>query len=285
VLFAWLTDRCPGVDILRGDRRAIAPYELDLLLPAKRLAVEFNGTFWHADTRKDKWYHQKKALACAAKGIQLVHIYEYDWDRDQQACLQLLAGKLGTSDEVLNARALQIRAVRSSEASAFLAVNHFQGAVNAPVRLGLFDGERLVSLMTFGRPRYGGGYQWELLRFCSLASVRVRGGAGRLFKAFVRQHLTLGDKVVSFARLDYSRGGVYEALGFVREEVCAPDYVWVKQPKLVLKRYATQKHLLPALLGKDFDPAKSESENMRSARYNRVYSAGNLRYVFTHAGI
>ena len=61
-----------------------------------------------------------------------------------------------------------------------------------------------------------------------------------------------------------------------------PDYVWVKSNSTILKRYSTQKHKLPKLLGKKFDASKSETENMKKAGFKRIYSAGNLRYVYRH---
>ena len=39
-----------------------------------------------------------------------------------------------------------------------------------------------------------------------------------------------------------------------------------------------QKHKLPQLL-ENFDPTKSESENMKEHGYNRVYDCGNRVYV------
>lgn len=37
--------------ILENDRTVIAPRELDIYLPEKKLAIEFDGTYWHADPR------------------------------------------------------------------------------------------------------------------------------------------------------------------------------------------------------------------------------------------
>jgi hypothetical protein len=209
-----------------------------------------------------------------------VHIYEFDWTLRKDACKRLLRGKLGTQERKVSARSL---AVKSDAADGeFLEANHFQGKVPSSVRYGLFEGDVMVALMTFGRPRFAHGHTWELLRFCSMAGLRVRGGAGKLFARFKRDHLLPGDTVISYARMDYSNGGVYVAMGFSGGDVCAPDYTWVKQPNIILRRQSTQKHKLPKLLGNKFDATKSESENMKGAGYKRIYSAGNLRYVYAH---
>ena len=151
------------------------------------------------------------------------------------------------------------------------------------VEYGLFEGNTLLSLMTFGKPRYTSKNTWELLRFCSLAGTNIRGGAGKLFRHFSRVHLEAGDTVVSYARLDYSNGKVYDAMGFVLDGVCDPDYVWLRQGTKPVRRQASQKHKLPKLLGDKFDASLSEEGNMRAAGYKRIYSAGNLRYIYTYA--
>lgn len=59
-------------------------YELDVYLPKLKLAFDFDGTYWHSDKFKDKFYHQRKTLACYNQDVQLVHIYEYMWNHNQE---------------------------------------------------------------------------------------------------------------------------------------------------------------------------------------------------------
>jgi hypothetical protein len=84
--------------------------------------------------------------------------------------------------------------------------------------------------MTFGAPRYGRGSEkeirWEMLRFCSKDGVTVVGGASKLFKAFVSE--CSPESVLSYANLDISNGGMYEALGFEFSRLTGPSYTWVK---------------------------------------------------------
>lgn len=73
--------------IIRNTRRVIKPLELDIYLPDLNLAIEFNGTYWHSNSRKDKDYHLKKSLLCREKNIRLIHIYEFE---PYQTQIQLL---------------------------------------------------------------------------------------------------------------------------------------------------------------------------------------------------
>ena len=44
-------------EILLNDHTTITPYELDIAVPSLRVAVEFNGIYWHNDAAVKKSYH------------------------------------------------------------------------------------------------------------------------------------------------------------------------------------------------------------------------------------
>lgn len=68
-----------GYEVETNNRRIIKPLELDIYIPALKLAVEYNGLYWHStEAGTDMYYHQQKSLACITAGISLVHIYETD---------------------------------------------------------------------------------------------------------------------------------------------------------------------------------------------------------------
>lgn len=54
--------------------------ELDLWYPEKRVAIEYNGDFWHStDFPQNSGLHIAKYQICKNKGIQLINIFERDW--------------------------------------------------------------------------------------------------------------------------------------------------------------------------------------------------------------
>ena len=59
-------------------------YELDIYLPDLNLAFDFNGSYYHSDLYKDKYYHQRKTINCYNQNVQLIHIYEFDWDNNKE---------------------------------------------------------------------------------------------------------------------------------------------------------------------------------------------------------
>ncbi len=76
----------------------IKPLELDVYVEDRKLAIEFNGTYWHSTEHKDKWYHQRKVERCYRLGIRLLHIYEWEWSSDKQACLDKIDYYLHSED-------------------------------------------------------------------------------------------------------------------------------------------------------------------------------------------
>lgn len=64
---------------LRNSREIISPFELDLYYPEKKIAVEYNGTYWHNENCKSREYHYNKFKACYDSDILLVSIFENDW--------------------------------------------------------------------------------------------------------------------------------------------------------------------------------------------------------------
>lgn len=70
--------------ITHNNRRIISPKELDIYLPDLKLAIEFNGTYWHAEERQNNIFiHREKSIDCHNLGIRLIHIFEFE-DLDEQ---------------------------------------------------------------------------------------------------------------------------------------------------------------------------------------------------------
>ena len=64
-------------DIIINDRVLLNnKREIDFYVPKKRIAIEFNGLYWHSDKFKEKNYHLNKSKELEEKGIRLIHIFE-----------------------------------------------------------------------------------------------------------------------------------------------------------------------------------------------------------------
>ena len=59
--------------------RIIKPYQLDIYIPQKNIAIQCDGIYWHSQKIKPSNYHLIKTELCNEKGIQLIHIFEDQW--------------------------------------------------------------------------------------------------------------------------------------------------------------------------------------------------------------
>lgn len=86
--------------ILRNDKNVLGGKELDIYIPSLKLAFECNGDLFHANPRiydqNNKIFYKnaseiwdkdgKKILLCARKGIELIYIWELDWNENNKMC-------------------------------------------------------------------------------------------------------------------------------------------------------------------------------------------------------
>lgn len=264
-----------GFEIIGNCRSVISPKEIDIFVPDKKICIEYNGLYWHSDASLgDKNYHKNKTDDVEKLGYQLIQVFEDEWIYKKDLIKSVISAKMGIFEKRYYARQCEVREVSCGECSEFLIRNHIQGDVRCKVNLGLFFNDELVSMMTFSKPRFTKKYDWELVRFCNKIGVSVIGGANKILSHFEKKY---GGSMISYADRRYSNGNMYEKLGFDFCGYTKPNYFYVKG----LERYNRmkfQKYKLPQLL-ENFDPNKSEWENMKEHGYNRVYDCGNRIYV------
>lgn len=65
--------------VIKHNREIISPLELDLYYPEKKIAIEFNGDYWHSDKFKSNDYHYNKFRKCLERDIILVSVFESFW--------------------------------------------------------------------------------------------------------------------------------------------------------------------------------------------------------------
>lgn len=279
-ILAFIEENYTG-QIIKNSRNIIKPKELDFYLPAKNLAIEFNGDYWHSfnrlETKEERYRHAWKYQECEKQNIQLIQISENEWKEKQAIVKSRLINLLGYSQKIY-ARKCQVIELTNLESSNFLKNTHVQGNCKATVKLGLMYDNELVAVMTFGRPRYNKHYEWELLRYSSKLNTNVIGGASKLLTYF--KHTYLPKSIISYADLRWSKGNLYTMLGFDLSHVSQPSYWWTNHLG-IHHRSKFQKHKLLKLLGDKFDAGKTEAQNMFDAGYRRLWDCGTMVFIWT----
>jgi len=266
-------------DIIENDRTKINPYEIDIYLPELNIGFEFNGVYWHSDKFKNKNYHLDKLNKAIDNNINLITIWEDEWNIKRDICQSFILNKLGKSKKIW-ARKCDIKLVSYLDSKLFLNNSHLQGDCKSSIRIGLYFNDVLVSLMTFSKLRLpiGGKSKdgvWELTRFCNKVGYSVVGGASKLLKYFINHKSPI--EIQTYSDNMISDGGLYEKLGFKYSHTSKPGY-WYSINGIRYHRFNFRKD---KLVSEGADPNKFEHEIMEEMGYLRVWSCGNKKWIWS----
>jgi hypothetical protein len=265
------------LDDSRKDNVIINPNELDIFIPSKNIAIEYNGLYWHSELNgKDKKYHLDKTLKCKEKGIQLLHIFEDEWINKQEIVKSIIKSKLGILTNKKFARKLEILEVSGEIASVFLSKNHVQGSADSRINICLTDGTDIYSILSLSKPRYNKNYEYELIRFCNLINFNIVGGFSKMLRYFERKYEP--KSILTYSDLRYGVGDVYEKNGFEFVNTSQPNYFYLDSSySSRYSRIRFQKHKLSKIF-ENVDIDTTEWEIMRLNGYDRIWDCGNCVY-------
>lgn len=247
--------------------------ELDIYVPEAKLAIEYNGSFFHtpdgpygkpsqATLAFNKW------LLCHQNGVRLINIHDFQWATKRPQYLSLILHALGLSERV-HARKCQVVDVAADVAAAFMNEHHLEGA---GVRMGfrgnkgLVHNGRLVAVAAV-YDQYIQRTKTTRLSVHRVATVRglaVIGGVSRLVSQWENVHMSV----------DLDTGGVMVTDPGKR----TPRYWWVNPSTLeFLHRNATQKSKLAERFGLPLRDDDTEVSYMVRLGWTRVFGAGTCQ--------
>jgi hypothetical protein len=260
--------------IERRNRNLINNREIDIYLPDKKLAIEFNGLYWHSELFKNKWYHLDKTKKCLELGISLIHVFEDDWIYRKEIVKSIILNKMNLIENKIWARKCYVKEINIKECKKFLIENHIQGYSRCKYKLGLFKDDELVSVMTLGIRKTNSKSEFELIRFCNKLNTNVVGSASKLLTHFIKEYKWTG-KIISYADISMFSGNLYEKLGFENIHLSKPNYYWIIGDKRY-HRFKYNKKKLVNNFGSDNN--LSETQIMNNWGYYKIWSCGQIRY-------
>lgn len=264
------------------------PKELDFYLPNYKLAIEYNGSYYHSEIKKSKDYHKNKFLLCEQKGIRLISIFENEWLLYREQVENIIKDSIINPDKIY-ARDTVLKLVNKEDSEEFLNKYHIQGYNNhCNISYGLFskDTNALLSLMSFGNERFSKkeGY-YEIIRYVSKPHLQVIGGASKLLKHFEKDYHPV--HLLTYSDNNYFTGNVYEKLGFSFICYTDPDYYWYSN-KIPISRQSVQLHKLkekyPELYQEAIENNASNKEDYIMGKLGalKIYRSGSKRWVKTY---
>jgi very-short-patch-repair endonuclease len=266
-----------GFVVETRDRTIIKPYELDIVLPEVKIALEFNGLYYHSDKFVRNADHKKKTDMAREAGYRLLHIYEDDWRDRQEVVKKTIKHVLGKVDESVYARNLIVAVKNHKDCKDFYDTNHIQGSGKGDSWC-LMDGDEIVAAMQFAMATSERGNtddtRWELVRFAS--SKRVVGGASKLLEHFRRANQQV-KTLISYSDNDLFDGNMYEQLGFVKDSDVKPDYKVIVNGRRVHKAQF-RKDNIAKFYPEVYDENLTEREMCQKLGYYRIYNSGLVKW-------
>ena len=268
-------------EIITRCKDVIPPYELDIYVPSKKIAIEYDGLIWHSEKfGKDKNYHLMKTELCEKQGIRLIHIFENEWINNREIVEAKLKHILGCDDksQKVFARKCVVNEIDKSISKQFLDKNHIQGFGAATKHFGCFYNNELVGVMSFKKERKDSD-KWELTRFASDITKHCVGVGGKLFKYFVKSYNPIEIKSFADRRWSINNNNLYIKLGFKLDKILKPDYHYTNNKLDFFHKFHFRKEALNKKYGLPL--TMTENEMTQELGYYKIWNCGLLRYLWT----
>ena len=285
--------RSLGVKVVENTRKILKDSkELDIYLPDYRLAIEYDGSFWHKyvpieDFRKrtqfigisDKKYHLRKTEECEEKGIRLIHVFDNEYLLKNDIVESLIKKFLDKEPNKIGARECEIREINQSHYKEFLEENHLQGYTNSIIKLGLFYKNELVSVLGMSKARYNKKVEWEILRYCEKKNIVILGGKNKLLKYFIKNYNPCS--IISYSDRRWFTGKSLESIGFKYIRSTEPNYKYFKVGFFdFYSRESFQKYKMKEMKNFIYNEELTEIENMKYNGYDLIYDCGMNVYIW-----
>lgn len=264
-----------GITVRNNDRRVLDGKEIDIYLPDLKFGIEYNGLYWHTENAgKDSKYHWDKWKTAQQKGIQLIQIWEDEWQKNPKLIKNMILHKLGlTAQKKVFARKTKVVTLSKKEAEDFLLANHIQGYASGAYYYGLIskESQNLESVIVLKKEKDD---TLNIIRYAT--SANVVGGFTKLISHAQKQHQP--KRFITFSDNCVSDGGLYRNNGFIVDKELAPDYMYVmgleRKHKFGyrLKRFKNDPDLL-------WQEGKTERELALLNSLPRIWDAGKIRWV------
>lgn len=281
--------------ILENDKTFLDGKELDIYIPEKRLAIEFNGCYWHSDKAMQdlksippkevasyaKYRHLEKTKACEEKGVRLIHVFEDDWELKRSIVEDIIKIALDVKvSNIIFARKCELKPLGVSDYRDFLEANHLQGYSAANIRLGLFFKGQLIECIGFST-KGTHSQNTEMVRLCTKIDTVVIGGFSKLLK-----HSGVKEFVSYIDRSTFSGKGYFKNnFSIIKEN--KPVYFYVnlnkgfhfREPRYLYMRKNIKKLFQQGKL-KYWNPEETEEVNMYKNGYARIWNCGTIKVLY-----
>ena len=210
---------------------------LDITVLAKKLAIEYNGIYWHSinissQSRFNKLSHLRDKLEeCQKHGLRVLNIYEDEWWNSRPQMEQIIKNALGLIPNKIGARKCKIWSCLTSDPEfeshikPFFQKYHHQGLKHKVpgIIFCLVYEKQIMACAYFGTNSYHNQNDCELIRYATKADWKVAGGLSKIMKAFTKSNPQV-TKIISYCDARFFTGEGYKKAGFKQIDWTKPGF-------------------------------------------------------------
>lgn len=245
--------------VLTNDRTLLGGMELDIYIPSKKIAFEFDGLFWHNENNKGQDYHINKTIKCEKKGVRLIHIFEDEWIEKKELVKSMICSFLDNLPNTIQRYNYSVSYnINTTVINEFLNKNCIHSIDCGEINICLLDkSHNIVSIASFNKVDTD---TYELIYICNKLNTKVVDSEKFLMNEFCSTYKT--EKIIISTDKRYPNNELYEKLGFKLENTTLPNSYYV----INNKRY-------------------HETEiNECKMNLNRIFDCGNDIFIWKNKG-
>jgi glutaredoxin len=205
------------------DRDNYFPYFIDITIPDKKIAIEYNGVYWHSLNQgiRELSHLNEKRLNLEKLGLRVINIYEDEWINSRLQMEQIIKNALGIISNKIGARKCSIWKCGYTDNSfpthivPFFNKYHHQGLKYYPESIAycLVYDNQIVACALFGNNKYHNQNECELIRYATINDIKISGGLSKLISTFHKDFLQF-KSIISYCDNRFFTGNSYSKIGF-----------------------------------------------------------------------
>ena len=260
-----------GGKVITNTRKVLGNMELDIYMPDRGVAIEFDGLYWHAEEKHLEGYHVAKTNRCMELGIRLLHVFEDEWLSRRGAIESVIADAIGIKGVEMDANECEIRKISCTVASEFYIENSpLYGGRKTRMNYGMFHGNELVYAMSFSTSKFNSSFKYQLVSLASKKSCHIQGAERKIIDEFKKEHQS--KSIVFYSDRRYlSREQLY-FIGMKYLKSTHVNYYWTHSQKRFSRNQVV--HHVIDIVGEGYNPNLSVEENMVFAGWKKIFDCG-----------
>jgi formylmethanofuran dehydrogenase subunit E len=236
-----LKDYIKSFNINIEENKKINGVEIDIFIPEKNIAFEYNGNWWHSDFNKETNFHYNKISHLQENNIRLIMINEYEWINNNMEIKSFIKSQLGLIENRIYGRDCKVREVEYKDCESLLNY-HQQKQVVASKYLGLYFNNEIVLCMLFNKHVDNKNGEWEVKREVCKEGYSIVGGKSKVFNYFVKTYNPTS--VFTFVDRSKFTGNSYKIMGFELDHIVPARYDWIVNGKFVKRQPSRYKEMI-----------------------------------------